>query len=153
MTATMLAARRPPAADERREPAVKPRILVVDDEPSIRVSLDRYLVRRGHRVETAAEGEEALRAIERSATDPFDIIVSDLRMPGLSGEQLFRMLTERDASWERRIIFITGDAANPHALRIFAGSDVPVILKPFDLADLSSLVEELGEKSYAPGPA
>lgn len=143
------AARGPESAPLRRSL----RILVVDDEPSIRVSLDRFLVRCGHRVETAAEGEEAIRTIERAATDPFDIVVSDLRMPGLSGEQLLRALRRRDPSWERRIIFITGDAANPDAVRLLAQADVPVILKPFDLTELSRLVEALGATSAAPSPA
>jgi PAS domain S-box-containing protein len=136
----------PPPARAPAHPARPLRILVVDDEPAIRVSIDRFLVRRGHRVETAAEGEEALRIIERAATDPFDVIVSDLRMPGLSGEQLYRILCQRDPSWQQRIVFITGDAANPHAAA-FAAAHAPVILKPFDLTELGHLIEDLAQRS------
>jgi PAS domain S-box-containing protein len=146
----------PPASCAPAEPEVEAdaptralRILVIDDEPSIRVSLDRFLRRRGHRVDTAAAGAEALHMIERAATDPYNVIVSDLRMPGLQGEELFDLLRERDQSWERRIVFITGDAATPKAARAFAAAAVPLLHKPFDLMDLARTIDAIGNNLEA----
>jgi DNA-binding response OmpR family regulator len=64
-----------------------PRILVVDDEDAIRLTLDTLLRRRGYAVTTAAGGAEALALIEQQ---PFDLLVLDLMMPGLSGLDVAR---------------------------------------------------------------
>src|SRR5438128_1493078 len=64
-------------------------VLVVDDEASVRVALQRYLSSRGHEVETTASGKEALA---RMREDSFDAVIIDMRMPDLSGEQLFQEL-------------------------------------------------------------
>ena len=140
-----------PLAQSPLTAAVRPslRVLLVDDEPGIRVSLARFLERRGHHVDVAAEGEEALRLLDEPTTDPFDLVVSDLRMPGLPGEQLLQRLLERDPDWTRRIVFITGDAANPRTAA--AIGHVPVVLKPFDLAALAELLEaRVAEYSESP---
>src|SRR5439155_1476047 len=64
-------------------------VLVVDDEASVRVALQRYLASRGHEVETTASGREALA---RMREDAFDAVIIDMRMPDASGEQLFGAL-------------------------------------------------------------
>jgi PAS domain S-box-containing protein len=137
-----------PAADVDEQPEPPPqrtlRILVVDDEPAIRVSLDRFLRYRGHHVDLAAEGAEALERIDRAATDPFDVIICDLRMPGLPGEELFDALRARDPAWARRIVFITGAGPNPTRSAELAAAGVPVLHKPFDLNELARVVEALG---------
>src|SRR6266446_2011658 len=60
------------------------RVLVVDDEASVRVSLQRYLAGKGHDVETTASGEDALVRLKASK---YDAVIVDMRMPDLSGEQ------------------------------------------------------------------
>jgi CheY-like chemotaxis protein/anti-sigma regulatory factor (Ser/Thr protein kinase) len=117
-------------------------ILVVDDEPAIRRALSRYLSRRGHDVHVAGDGGEALTLIETTLPDrPYDVILSDLRMPGLGGEQLLEKLKEQGADMDRRVIFLTGDAASGDAARFLAASNAPVIYKPVELADLASRIE------------
>ncbi len=64
------------------------RVLVVDDEASVRVSLQRYLAGKGHQVETTASGEDALVRLKGSK---YDAVILDMRMPDLSGEQLLRL--------------------------------------------------------------
>ena len=61
------------------------RILVVDDESTIRLVLSRYLVTRGFEVETAESGDAALDALSRAR---FDLMLCDVRMPGLSGVEI-----------------------------------------------------------------
>src|SRR5690606_36067378 len=74
-------------------PTVQPlRVLIVDDEAAIRLALVRHLRRRGHTVETAEDGAAAL---EQIASSGFDVIHSDIRMPGMSGDRLLRELRER----------------------------------------------------------
>lgn len=118
------------------------RLLIVDDEGPIRFSLGRYMNRRGHTVEEAEEGERALALIEgRPPEEQFDIILADLRMPGLNGEQLYQRLRERKRGDEERLIFITGDAESPDAARLVHEAGVPVVLKPFELAEIAQIIE------------
>jgi CheY-like chemotaxis protein/anti-sigma regulatory factor (Ser/Thr protein kinase) len=121
------------------------RVLVVDDEASIRSTLSRYLKRRGHHVEEAAEGEAALQQLARASEQGsrFDVIVSDLRMPGLDGGQLLQQLRADASGMEDRLIFLTGDAANPDAERMLRGAGTPVILKPFDFGRMEALIERV----------
>ncbi len=114
------------------------RILVVDDEDAVRRVSLRYLERLGHRVDAVADGEEALRSLDRAE---YDVILSDLRMPGLDGEELLRHLRQRGGGLERRLIFITGDAASGNAARIASEAKVPVLIKPIRLEELARAVE------------
>lgn len=118
------------------------RILVVDDEEAIRRSLSRFLSRRGHRVDTAAEGGEALRLLESAAAgEPYDVILSDLRMPGLSGEELLRRLREQGGGLAEQVIFMTGDAASESAARFLRTAGVPAIEKPLEFAETAERIE------------
>lgn len=126
-----------------REPERVLRLLIVDDEAAVRSSLARYLKRRGHHVETAAEGGEALAHIEAADRDgvTYDMVLADLRMPGLGGDQLLARLRERGGGWERKLIFITGDAVSTDTARILSTAGVPVLLKPFELDEVAGMVE------------
>ena len=131
----------------QREPPVQAaartalRVLIVDDEAPIRFSLGRYLGRRGHEVSEAAEGEGAIDLIERSEDTPFDIIVADLRMPGLGGDRLYARLKEGGQGLEQRLIFITGDADSADVATLLADAGVPVVLKPFELPEIALIIE------------
>lgn len=117
------------------------RILVVDDEPGIRRSLARYLARRGHRVDEANDGRGALWQLDRSGA-AYDAVLADLRMPDLGGDQLFTELKRRGDGLADRLVFITGDAASPEAVRILAAAGAPVLLKPFELSRVAQLLEQ-----------
>lgn len=112
-------------------------VLVVDDEESIRSLARRYLSRRGHQVAVASEGEEALHQIGEQM---YDVILSDLRMPGLSGDQLLTYLKDRGMS--DRLILLTGDAASADVQRLSQKEGIPVLLKPLEPSALGRAVEE-----------
>lgn len=114
-------------------------ILIVDDEPRVAYLLSRALERtnKGYHVTIAHSGEEALEVLERS---PVDLLVTDLRMPGISGLDLIRWV--RASSPRTRTILITayGDdevEAEAHRLEAYR-----YITKPFDMADFTRAVQE-----------
>jgi PAS domain S-box-containing protein len=115
------------------------RILLVEDEAPIRLSLARFLERRGHVVDDAEHGGRALTLLEEQP--PYDLIVSDLRMPGLDGEALFTKLRARGGAGERRVVFITGDATSPDVDGFLRTCGAPVVLKPFALGELAEMLE------------
>jgi two-component system NtrC family sensor kinase len=104
-------------------------VLVVDDEASVRVALQRYLSGRGHEVETTASGKEALA---RMREDAFDAVIVDMRMPDLSGEQLFGELKSRDPSYADRVIFTTGQLVDDSVRNFLASTGRPCVPKPFE---------------------
>lgn len=114
-------------------------VLIVDDEAAIRLALVRHLQRRGHKVETAEDGAAAL---DRIAANGFDVIVSDIRMPGMSGDRLLRELRERGADEAvRRLVFMTGDPAS-EAVQQGVEHEIPVLSKPFTLREITEKIEE-----------
>ena len=113
------------------------RVLVVDDEASVRVSLQRYLTGRGHQVETTASGEDALN---RLRVVRYDAVILDMRMPDLSGEQLFERLRSSDPSHAERVIFTTGDLVNEQMRRFLDGTGRPCVAKPFEFASFDQVL-------------
>jgi len=106
-------------------------VLVVDDEASVRVALQRYLSSRGHEVETTASGREALA---RMREDAFDAVIIDMRMPDLSGEQLFGELKARDPSYADRVIFTTGQLVDDTVRTFLSSTGRPCVPKPFEFS-------------------
>jgi two-component system, NtrC family, sensor kinase len=112
-------------------------ILVVDDEPDVAELLAATLALDQHQVDTAANGAEALgRLLERS----YDVIVSDMKMPGMSGAELYREIARRCPGLERRMIFISGDSFNPTNRDFLAATGAVCVSKPFDVDELRRLV-------------
>jgi len=106
-------------------------VLVIDDEASVRVSLQRYLAAKGHQVETTASGEDGLLRLKASK---YDAVILDMRMPDLSGEQLYERLRSNDPSHAERVIFTTGDLVNEQMRRFLDGTGRPCVAKPFEFA-------------------
>ena len=117
------------------------RVLVVDDEDAVRSVIARYLRRRGHAVDEAADGAEALRLIE-AASAPHEVIISDLRMPGVGGAEFLSHLRARGDGIAHRLVFLTGDTAREDLDAAAADMDVPVLTKPIELEALGRWVEQ-----------
>ena len=108
------------------------RALVVDDEASIRNLLARFLSRRGFDVETAADGEEAL---ERIADNPPDILVMDLYLPKLNGQEVLKKIQENELS-VGIICTISGYASDEDARECLRLGAAEHLAKPLDLKQL-----------------
>jgi len=137
----------PAAAPEtRQEEPVKAtgcstgRILVVDDEPSIIDILYDVLRLDGHQIETALNGRLALSKLQSGL---FDVVISDLRMPGMSGQELYRLLRQSESDLAGRIIFTTGDVASQDTQIFLQESRSPYLQKPFNLNEVRRLVQEI----------
>jgi len=141
----------PPAAARDASPASRLRVLVVDDEPSVRTVLSLYLRRCGHEVDEAAEGGAALDLLDEAALHGrcYQAILSDLRMPGLDGSQLLARLREQGGGMDRRLVFLTGDAASPDAERLLQDSGIPVLLKPVDLGYIEEVIRRVADRCTA----
>jgi len=116
------------------------RILVVDDEASIVDILYDVLRLDGHRIETALNGRLALKKLQQ---EHFDVVISDLKMPGMSGQELYESMKRMKSDLLRRIIFTTGDVANQETEGFLRRSGNPYLQKPFDLNEVRRLVQEI----------
>ncbi len=113
----------------------QPVILIVEDEDSIRLTLRDYLRRKGHEVVVASDGVGAIKQI---LDNPVRVVVTDYRMDVFGGDYWIRFL--REFCKDRKVI-ITSGFLQPEFPIPF-----PVVYKPFDFADLESLIRRsLGE--------
>ena len=118
-------------------------ILFVEDEAAVRIIAAKSLRKRGYQVTEAEDGEEALEILE-DATEPFDLLLSDVVMPGLDGPGLLKQ--GRHLLGDARIVFISGYAAEKFSDLLAEERDVTFLPKPFTLAELAEKVKsEIGE--------
>jgi len=117
------------------------RVLVVDDQTPVRELVAAVLASDGHSVETARDGADALRLLD--SAKPYDLIVSDLKMPGLDGPSLYLELTRRWPDTRPHLLFISGFVDSPEYSGFLEGTQVQVLLKPFAVDDLSRAVHRL----------
>jgi len=115
---------------------VKP-ILIVEDETIMRESLRDWLTDAGYEVETAEEGEEALKTI---AEQDFGVVILDLRLPGKDGIEVLREAKEK--SPQLRGIIITAYPSVQTAVEAMKEGAVDYLPKPFDLDDLGELIQQ-----------
>ncbi|MEO6526389.1 MAG: PAS domain S-box protein [Gemmatimonadaceae bacterium] len=134
---------RAPAAPEAAPPkppsAPTPprRVLVVDDEPSMRTAMSTFLRSLGHEVTVASGGLHARRLL---ANAEYDAILLDLRMGDVSGDVLYHELRTRDPEQAARVVFVTGDTHSDAARRFLHEAGRPSLSKPFQLDDLATVI-------------
>ena len=113
------------------------RLLIVDDEQDILDILARALGAAGYVIDTAPNGFAALQAL---AVHEYDLILSNIRMPVMGGEEFYRQLCRLHARLSRCIVFCTGDIANLATQRFLSSTGAPVIFKPFLLRTVLEVV-------------
>ena len=117
----------------RAAPKATGSILIVDDEPGIVSSVGEALRRDGHRVEVAGEGRTALHRLEQGG---IDLVITDLRMPGMDGMTLLDRMRAMGGCLAETALIMTGDTLRAAADPALAGYGDRVIEKPVDLAVL-----------------
>jgi CheY-like chemotaxis protein len=128
-----------PAAAAPR-PARRGRVLVVDDDLELANVLAAALRAEQHEVEIAANGVDALAAIDR---EPFDVILSDVRMPKLDGPGFYRELQRRHPELLDRVVFVTGDILGRETAAFLEHARVAHLTKPFDIKQVRRVVSEV----------
>ncbi|HET8715850.1 MAG TPA: response regulator, partial [Holophagaceae bacterium] len=96
----------------------------------------------GHHPTLAREGQEAVQLLQGGS---FDLIVSDIRMPGLSGIELFGWIQAHRPDLARKVLFTTGDAYDAPTQAFLDQNQLPVLPKPFDLRAFQQRVSQLLE--------
>ncbi len=122
------------------------RILIIDDEPLLGQTL-RFAFQDKHDVEVASSGREAL---ERLAKDhDFDLVLCDLMMPDVSGEHVYRAVSEQAPSLLQRFVFMTGGAFTERAQEFLARFAGRQLEKPFNIDEVERLLSELSAAGAA----
>lgn len=132
------------SAADRREPSAR-RLLVLDDDRAVRSVLRHHAERRGWEVEESdcAESALAMRLGE------FDVVLCDLRMPGIGGVGFHDQLARQDSGALKRTVFATGDLASPEAVRFSQRCQRPLVQKPFVFDELFEVLDRVARQSSA----
>lgn len=126
------------ASESRPRGLVRPgRILFVDDEEAILRVMSRGLEREGHHVTTAQSGEAALGALDADPV-PFDAIVTDLQMPGITGLELLRAIRRRDL--DVPVLILTGSPSVETAIEAMEYGAMQYLLKPVPMERIGAVV-------------
>ncbi|MGB9737751.1 MAG: response regulator [Chloroflexus sp.] len=132
-----------PPPPELTESGPLQRVLVVDDEESVRQMLDRLLKELGHEVTTVGDVDTALNEL---ALHPYDLVITDVRMPRKSGFELKDAISQIHPHLAERIIFISGDTLNSLKPQQKEQLQDRLLSKPFSILQLTELLRNLPPK-------
>jgi PAS domain S-box-containing protein len=128
-----------PASVNKKEVS-SAKILVVDDEPAILKFLSAVLENEGHEVETVDNAKEAL---DRIKNERYRLILSDIKMPQMSGMELYESIQNIAQSLLKRVIFLSGDVIGTDTRDFLVRTKAPYIMKPFDKEHLINEVNRM----------
>src|SRR5687768_15658275 len=120
------------------------RILILDDQLEVAEFLAEMLRLVGH--ETVCETNPQ-RALQRIEDESFDVVISDFKMPEMSGSEFFHASTELRPGLVSRFVFLTGDLFNQQTEATLAALGVPCLGKPFRLATVEQVVGDVLAKN------
>ena len=121
--------------------ALRPaRVLVIDDEELIAELLSEILQIIGHQPTIRNSAIDALDLLKRQS---FDVIISDMRMPQMSGAEFHAALSRQNPDLARRIIFLTGDTVSEEVVKFLKSTGNPHLAKPFQLDGVRKVIDEL----------
>ncbi|MEK7678758.1 MAG: ATP-binding protein, partial [Deltaproteobacteria bacterium] len=119
-------------------------ILVVDDEKSIRDALSAILIGSGFKVAAARDGKEALDMLDRTK---FSLLLTDIKMPGISGIELYGAVAKKFPYLQNRIIMLTGDVFSQEVRDFLSSTGCPYLLKPCEPKDIAELINKVLARS------
>lgn len=136
-----------PSGDARRAqlkgaPGAPPfkRVLVVEDEPTVARLIADVLSEDGHSVTTLLDSRQAIAQVEQGR---YDLVICDLKMPGLDGRHFYRWLASTGNPLRDRIIFVTGDTLTARTLEFLEQNRLPYVPKPFRVDELKTAVRRI----------
>ena len=116
----------------------KRKILVVDDEDSLRTVLSSELVSEGYDVGAAADGDEAITEFQKKV---YDLVLLDIKMPRMNGFEVLRFIKEKHP--KTKVIMLTGFADLKNAIESKKLGAEDFVSKPYDLVDLLTTIERV----------
>ena len=119
------------------------RVLVLDDEACVVDLVKAALELEGHHVQTTVDGESALRKIE---SQNFDVVISELKMLGKGGIDVYLYCREDAPNLAERFLFLIGDVVSPETRQFVEEHRVLYLVKPFNITELSACVKYLCQK-------
>lgn len=134
-----------PVTEVSREHLFRPgqRVLLLEDQDDFRTLLHDHLVSRSFQVTSVPSGVEGLREVLK---DPFDLIICDMMMPKVGGENFYWAVTRVRPAAAQRFIFFTGYQNNPRIKFFFERVKATVLIKPFPLEQLDTAIREVARK-------
>jgi len=126
------------------------RILVVEDEPTVARLIADVLEEEGFTVRVLLDGREAL---EQATSESFDLVICDMKMPGLDGQHFYRSLKRGGNSLANSFLFVTGDTIGPQTRAFLSQNHLVYLSKPFRMEELTEQVWRALEHSSPGGRA
>jgi PAS domain S-box-containing protein len=115
-------------------------ILLIEDEVTLRTAISRFLRTTGYTVQAVESGSAALDLLE---SHTFDLILLDLRMKGMTGEDVYETMQTTHSAQAQRVVFMTGDLHSAQASRFIRLTGRPVLAKPFTLTEMAGKIGQL----------
>jgi len=120
-----------------KTPLTRARVLVIEDEPSVAQLIADVLREEGLVTEIALDG---VHGLSRALAGDFDLVICDLKMPQVNGQNIYRQLAAKDKTQLNRLVFVTGDTLSRHTMEFLESSGVPFLAKPFLVEELKLIV-------------
>jgi len=124
------------------------RVLVVEDEPTVARLIADVLEDEEMSVDVLLNGREAL---ERAAREPYDLVICDMKMPGIDGQHFYKSLVRAQNPLRGRFLFVTGDVIAAHTQEFLERNRLPHLAKPFRMEELTEKVHRVLDSPGAGG--
>jgi signal transduction histidine kinase/ActR/RegA family two-component response regulator len=124
------------------------RVLVVEDEPTVARLIADVLEDEGLHVDVLLDGREAL---ERAGREAFDLVICDMKMPGLDGQHFYQSVARARNPLQERFLFVTGDVIAQQTQEFLERNHLPHVAKPFRVEELTEKVFSLLDSQLARG--
>jgi signal transduction histidine kinase/CheY-like chemotaxis protein len=128
------------------------RVLVVEDEPTVARLIADVLEDEGFQVDVLMDGRGA---VDHAARQLYDLVVCDMKMPGLDGQHFYKALVRARSPLRERFLFVTGDIVSAHTHEFLLQNKLPHVAKPFRVEELTEKVHRVLEGKFhgEPPPA
>jgi PAS domain S-box-containing protein len=125
------------------------RVLVLEDEPTVARLIADVLEDEGLRVDVLLDSREAL---ERAVSERYDLVICDMKMPGLDGQHFYQSMVRTRSPLQDRFLFVTGDVIAVPTQEFLERNHLPHVAKPFRVEELTEKVFGLLESHFPRGP-